>query len=80
MHTSFRSGSLPKIWKIAQITPVLKIKGNAEDVNNYSLRPILVTFVVFKLLGKNIIVKNIHNYLFENKILLISIPIGVSGR
>ena len=76
MHTSFRSGSLPKIWKIAQITPVLKIKGNAEDVNNY--RPISVTFVVFKLLEKNITVKHIHNYLFENKILLI--PIGVSGR
>ena len=66
MHTSFRSGSLPKISKISQITPVFKIKGNAEDVNNY--RPISVTSVVFKLLEKNI-VNHIHNYLFENKIL-----------
>ena len=49
-NTSLRSGTLPKIWKIAQITPVLKIKGNAEDVNNY--RPISVTSVVCKLLEK----------------------------
>ena len=65
-NTSLRSGTLPKIWKIAQVTPVYKNKGNAEDVNNY--RPISVTSVVCKLLEK-IIVKHIHNYLVENKIL-----------
>ena len=32
-NTSLRSGTLPKIWKIAQVTPVYKNKGNAEDVN-----------------------------------------------
>ena len=65
-NTSLSSGTLPKIWKIAHVTPVYKNKGNAEDVNNY--RPISVTSGVCKLLEK-IIVKHIHNYLVENKIL-----------
>ena len=63
-NTSLSSGTLPKIWKIAHVTPVYKNKGNAEDVNNY--RPISVTSVVCKLLEKNI-VKHIHNYLVEIK-------------
>lgn len=50
MHTLFRSSSLPKIWKIAEIRPVFKIKGIAEDVNYYRLKS--VTSVVFKLLEK----------------------------
>lgn len=65
-NISLNNGTLPSIWKIAQVTPVYKNKGHADDVNNY--RPISVTSVVCKLLEK-IIVKHLHNYILEIDIL-----------
>ena len=70
-NTSLGSGTLPKILKIVQVTPVYKNKGNAEDVNNY--RPISVTSVVCKLLEKlllntsTIILLKIKYYINSNR-------------
>jgi hypothetical protein len=34
-NISFESKKLPDFWKLAQITPVFKNKGSAQEVSNY---------------------------------------------
>lgn len=40
-NCSFQTGKLPSIWKLANVTPIYKRSGSANNVNNY--RPISLT-------------------------------------
>jgi hypothetical protein len=54
------------IWKSANISPIYKNKGSAQEINNY--RPISVTSVLCKVLER-IIVKHLYNYVLDHDII-----------
>ncbi|MCP3679704.1 MAG: reverse transcriptase family protein, partial [Gammaproteobacteria bacterium] len=64
-NTSLRTGTVPKDWKIANVTPIFK-KGNKSHPGNY--RPISLTSVVCKLL-ETIIRDKIVKHLEENELI-----------
>ena len=49
-EVSFRTGSVPLEWKIADVIPVFKGKGSPSSVENY--RPISLTSIVAKLMER----------------------------
>lgn len=65
-NQSLRSGSVPRDWKEANVTPIFK-KGDRANPGNY--RPISLTSVVGKML-EGIIVDAIVEFLERNKLLL----------
>lgn len=65
-NTSLRLRKLPDLWKIAQITPIFKNKGSAQQAANY--RPISLTSSLCKLMEK-ILFKHLHNYMIDNNII-----------
>ena len=62
---SLSSGTLPRDWKLANITPVYK-KGDISKPANY--RPISLTCVCSKLM-KHIIVSNVMSHFSNNDVL-----------
>ncbi len=62
---SFESGTLPSIWKVADVVPLYK-KGESSDPNNY--RPVSLTSVACKLM-EMCIADEIHTYLRVFKLL-----------
>ena len=64
---SIDSGSIPKDWKLANITPIFK-KGSKFDVSNY--RPISLTCIVCKVM-ESLIKDHIMDHL-EKQILIIA--------
>ena len=63
--TSFVTGELPDIWKMANVTPIFK-KGQTCDPGNY--RPISLTCVFCKIM-ETIIKDNIITYLLANNLI-----------
>jgi len=63
--SSFDSGNLPDIWKMATVTPVFK-KGQTCDPSNY--RPISLTCVLCKLM-ESIINVSVIKYLHDNNLI-----------
>ena len=68
-NCSLETGVLPIDWKIANITPIFKRKGQKNKVNNY--RPVSLTSVVCKVLESiirdDIISHFNHNNIFSDK-------------
>ncbi len=62
---SIDEGNLPEDWKVANITPVYKNKGNKHHSTNY--RPVSLTSVVCKILEK-IVRKEILNHMKRNSL------------
>ena len=62
---SLETGTVPRDWKDALITPVYK-KGNAHNAANY--RPVSLTCVICKLL-EHIVCSHILTFLEANKLL-----------
>ena len=65
-NMSLSIGKLPLIWKSANISPIYKNKGSAQEINNY--RPISVTSILCKVLER-IIVKHLYNYVLDHDII-----------
>lgn len=65
-NISLRLRKLQDLWKIAQITPIFKNKGSAQEAANY--RPISLTSALCKLIEK-ILFKHLHNYMIDNNII-----------
>ena len=59
-------GQIPYEWKIAQITPVYKGKGNKSHLDNY--RPISIISPISKVF-ESVMGKKIRDYFEQNKIL-----------
>ena len=64
-NLSVNTGTLPEVWKNADITPIFK-KGNKHEAANY--RPVSLTSVCCKTL-EHIICRHILNHLDEHRIL-----------
>ncbi len=60
---SLATGCLPSEWKLANIVPIFKHKGNIHDPSNY--RPISLTSVCCKI-QERIIVHHLMNFLMSN--------------
>ena len=65
-NKSLNNGEFPKIWKIAHVTPIYKLKGERSDCSNY--RPISLLSCVGKVLEK-CIQKYLLQYLNQNNII-----------
>ena len=65
LNLSFESSTVPKIWKVAKISPILK-SGNTKIPENY--RPVSVLPVLSKILEKAVYSK-LLSYLEKNKLL-----------
>lgn len=65
-NLSLSNKQLPHVWKVSNITPVYKNKGNPEEPGNY--RPIALTSILCKIMEK-IIFKYLYNYMLEHILL-----------
>lgn len=65
-NKSLQKGILPSDWKLANVSPIYKGKGDQDNVTNY--RPISVTNCFSKILEK-IIFKYLYNFIHDNNIL-----------
>ena len=65
-NTSLQKGIVPSDWKLANVSPIYKGKGDQDNVTNY--RPISVTNCFSKLLEK-IIFKYLYNFIHDINIL-----------
>ena len=63
---SFQTGIFPKIWKIANVTPLYKNKGRKADKKNY--RPISLLSSVGKIMER-VVYNSIFKFLIENDLL-----------
>ena len=63
---SLEEGFLPSVWRMANVTPIYKCKGEKDSPNNY--RPVSLTSILCKLL-ESIIKDHIITHLKTNKLL-----------
>ena len=63
---SLETGELPAVWKVADVIPVFKKKGDHKLSSNY--RPISLTLVICKVL-ESVIRDKVFEYLFRNNLL-----------
>ena len=62
-NKSLQSGTFPKIWKEAFVTPIFKNSGSPSDVRQY--RPISLLSCLSKIL-ENLVYSSIYSHLTEN--------------
>ena len=65
-NKSLQSGTFPKIWKEAFVTPIFKNSGSPSDVRQY--RPISLLSCLSKILEK-LVYSSIYSHLTENNLL-----------